>query len=402
MRATVKLTAALVKSAEAAEKPFRLYDGNGLFLLVQPNGSKLWRYKFRYGGKEQLLALGQFPAISLAEARSRHAEARAAVLAGRNPCEERREAKRAESVAVLNTVAAIAAHWFESHGRRVTRERARVIESLLHLHCLPYLGSEDVATLRASRLIAWQRDLEKRGVGLSTVASARVVLGMVLDEAIALDLLPANPLRGTAVARSVAPYRATHFPAPDTPDGVREVLKLIRGELPGCSPLVISALRLLPLLAVRPSELCAMRWNDLDREAREWRFTASKTKTPHIVPLARQALDIIERLRPLTSGNEHAFASRTSKSGHLERPWLSRTMRLALNGSRAIVPHGWRAVFSTLGREVLGFQDAWVELQLGHRVVGPLGDTYNRAKFIEQRREMMQRWADYLDELEAG
>lgn len=397
----MKLTDKKIRSLSPREKSFKLFDGGGLFIFITPKGSRLWRYKYRFAGRERLLVIGKYPDISLAEARRIHLKARGLLARGLDPAEQKRQDKKSAQAAVRNNLNFLVSEWIVTHSRRVVPERARALKSALTRHCLPYLGHHPLQSLQPPIVLEWLHRLETK-VGSATVHLCKSALKMALDFAVARGMLDQNPLDQRGISRQIAPHRVRHHPAPQNPIDVAPILRALDGLPPRWSIQTRCALRLLPLIATRPSEMLHMKWMDVDWEKREWRFTASKTKTPIVVPLSRQAISILRELWARTGKSTHAFANGRTPGKPIHSKWLPRAMsNIPGIAAGSIVPHGWRAVFSTLGQESCGFHLTWIELQLGHRIRGPLGDTYNRASFLEQRRQMMQRWADYLDELKA-
>ena len=385
-----KLTHTQVKAVEPGDRVRKLFDGGGLYLEVRPAGGKYWRYAYRFQGRMQTLTIGQFPDISLSMAREKHAEARRILAGGDDPGDENRTAKLNRCNRLLD----VAIAWQESHARSVSAVRASHIAATLRLHILPQLGHMPVADIGGGTIIAWMRRLESADIGQHAVIEARNILAMVLNDAAARGVIQMSPLWNSAVRKSVRPPPHIHHPAPLEPDKAGEALSMLWARQ-GSDCALARASRLLAYTAVRPAEACAMRWEDIDFTTGEWRYDVTKTITKHIVPLSRQVLELLCDRK--ASG--FVFASRGS-FGHLNPISLTQAFKRSNLGG-ILSPHGCRAMFRTMASEHLGYSAEVLEIQLAHKVPGPLGDTYQRARFLDQRHRLMQEWADYIDGLRA-
>jgi integrase len=387
------LSDAAIRAAKPRAKPFRLFDGTGLYLDVQPSGSKLWRLKYRFAGKEKRLALGAWPEVSLAEARRRRAEARQTLAMGIDPgAAGRRTAPTFETVA---------REWMARHLAAKAETHRVSVARRLERDVLPFLGDRPVDAITAPEVLEVVRRIEARGA-LETAHRALQNIGQLLRYAVATGRAQQDV---TAFLRGALPPVPTrHMPAPaDDPDRVGEILRAIEAFRGG--HVVATALCLLPYLFVRPGELRMMRWADVDLDAAEWRFTASKTKTDHVVPLSRQACALLAGLRPITGSlpGGWVFPNGRTASRPLSDAALNAALRrMGIDTRSELTSHGWRSIARTMLHERLGFPPEVIEAQLAHRVPDPLGRAYNRTRFLDQRRAMMQAWADYLDELRAG
>lgn len=389
------LTDTTIRNAKPGPKPIRLFDGGGLYLEVSPAGGKLWRLKYRIDGKEKRLSLGVYPDVGLKEARDRRDDARKLLAAGIDPG---RKAEKAEPAP--DTFEAVAREWFSRHlEAKAPGHRDKVVRRL-ERDVFPHLGSRPVAEIKAPEILAVVRRIEARNV-LETAHRALQNIGQVIRYAVATgraDSDPTQSLRG-----ALAPWKPQHMAAPTDPAKVGEILRALDAFSGG--PVVGAALRLLPLVFVRPGELRTMRWEQIDIEAKEWRYTVSKTKTDHLVPLSRQALAILEALRPLTEhlpGGWVFPGGRSPKSPMSNAAINAAYRRLGIDTRNELTGHGWRAAARTLLHENLNYPPEIIEHQLAHSVPDSLGRAYNRTKFLKERRAMMQAWADYLDTLKAG
>lgn len=382
--------------------PSRAYkrsDGAGLFLLVHPNGSKYWRFSYYWAQARQEIHLGQYPDLPLSRARELRDEARRDLASGVNPRDKKKAAQIALAYEAKNTFAAMAEDWVERKAPEWAPGTLKDCRKRLKAYILPALGPRPMAAIKTPELVQLLRDIETRGGEIAK--RCRILIRSIFQHAINLGVIEFDPTTTLSAAFNAPAKR--HFPAPTEPAAVGSILRAIHA--PEIAGTVVSlALRLHPLVAVRPGELEAARWADFDFEAREWRFVPPKARKraehPHIVPLSRQALDILEQARKATvAASPWVFPNERSTNRPMSNGAMRATLARVGISSDVLVPHGWRAVFRTLGREQCGFEREWLEMQLAHTVPDTLGRAYNRTQWLKERREMMQRWADYLDEL---
>lgn len=391
------LTDTKLRSLKPKAAAYRFADTNGLCIEVRPTGTKVWRYRYRHAGKASMTTLGGYPQMTLADARSARDKARALLSGGANPSQVARVERATKVEHAGNTFAAVSAELLAKRAKEglspasVQRER-RLIEKDLAL-----LGGLPVADVTAPLLLAALRKVEARGA-LETAHRARALAGLVFRYAIATGRAERNP--AADLVGALASPTVQHFAAVTDPKQVGDLLRATHGYLG--TPVVAAALKLAPLVFVRPGELRSARWADIDLDAAEWRFTTSKTKTPHIVPLSEQAVAILRDLHPLTGRSEYVFPGVRSP----RRPMSENTINAALKAlgydSETMTGHGFRAMARTILDEVLGFRPDLIEHQLAHAVRDPLGRAYNRTAHLPERRKMMQAWADYLDQLRAS
>lgn len=386
-----------IRKTKPAEKPTKLTDGGGLYLLLNPNGSRWWRLDYRYGGKRKTLSMGVYPDVGLKDARNRRDEARKLLASDVDPGENRKATKAAKVDRETNSFETITREWFArnsgtwnaSHGERTIRRFERDL--------FPWIGGKPIAEITAPELLAAIRKIENRGA-IETAHRALSNCGQVFRYAIATGRTTRNiaaDLKG-----ALTPVKAEHFAAITDPKQVGSLLRAMDGYTG--SEIVRHALRLAPLVFVRPGELRNAIWADVDLEAAEWRYIVTKTNTPHIVPLSRQAAEILTELQALTGDGRFLFpGARTNGRPMSDNAILAAMRRMGIEKDE-MSGHGFRAMARTILDEVLGIRPDYIEHQLAHAVRDPNGRAYNRTAHLPERRKMMQQWADYLDKLKAG
>lgn len=391
------LTDVTIRNAKPAEKPVRMFDGGGLYLEISPAGGKLWRLKYRCDGKEKRLALGAYPEIGLKDARERRGEARKLLANGVDPGENRKAVKASRSGLTENCFEPICREWL-GH-RKSTVEEAQHLKTLTRMEhdVFPWLGAKPITEITAPDVLGVLRRIDERGARF-TAHRVRSEISRAFRYAIATGRAERDPCPDLKGAIPAA--KETHFASITTPKEVAELLRAIdafRGTF-----VVKSALLLAPLLFVRPGELRQAEWSDFDLDKAEWRYLITKTKTEHLVPLAPQALAILRELHSLTGGRRYVFPGRDPHKAMSGAAVNAALRRMGYDTRTEITGHGFRAMARTILHEELGTDPAVIEHQLGHAVPDALGGAYNRTKFIEARRAMMTRWADYLGKLKAG
>lgn len=390
------LTDREILNAKKADKAYKLTDGAGLCLLVHPNGSKYWRYAYRFAGKQKTLAIGVYPEVKGPEARDKAMEARRKVRSGVDPANERKFEKLARANSCSNTFAGVAVEWLAKFGANKAEATIKKIQLILGNHVYPQLGSRPISEIAAQELLATLRRIENNGT-LETAHRARQYCGQVFRYAIATGRAERDvsvDLRG-----AIPPAVVKHRPAITDPEKLGELIRA--ADAFDGTFVVKCALRLAPMLFVRPGELRKAEWSDIDMDAAEWKFFVTKTKVDHIVPLPRQAMEILRELATLQRGRYVFPGARTS-----ERPMSEAAVNAALRrlgyATDELTGHGFRATARTIMDEVLGIRVDFIEHQLAHAVKDPNGRAYNRTAHLAERRKMMQTWADYLDGLAAG
>ncbi len=395
--ASNKLTDTAIRNAKPKEKRYKLPDGGGMFLQIEPDGKRYWRLKYRFANKEKLLALGVYPETSLAVARSKRDEAKRLLADGIDPGAQRKAQKLSRATAMANSFEAVAREWFFTKQNGWSASNRDKVLSRLENNLFPWLGARPIAEITAPELLAVLRRTEARGV-LETTHRAKQLAGQVFRYAIQTGRAerdPSQDLRGALKTPA-----KQHLAALTDPKKVGPLLLALDGY--SGTPWVKAALQLAPLTFVRPGELRTAKWQDIDLEAAEWRFTTSKTGQAHIVPLSTQAVAILRELYPITGDGTYLFPSpRTNTRPMSDNAVLSAMRRMGI-GKDEMCGHGFRAMARTILDEVLGYRPDWIEHQLAHAVKDPNGRAYNRTAHLEGRRTMMQGWADYLDALKTG
>lgn len=387
------LTDTKLRSLKPQNKVFRLADANGLCIEVRTTGAKIWRYRYRFGDKANMLTIGEYPLVSLAEARAERDRARALVKKGVDPSLVAKVERAAKQEEAGNTFGSLAEELMLQRAKTlspssVVRERRMLERDLGGIAELP------IRSITAPMLLKALRKIEARGA-VETAHRTRAAAGLVFRYAIATGRAENNP--ALSLVGALSPTKTTHFSSLTEPEEVAKLLKAIYGYQG--SPIVSAALKLSALLFVRPGELRAARWSDIDLQAAEWRYTTSKTHTAHIVPLARQVIDVLEEVRPHSRRSEYVLPSVRSISKSISENTINAALRnLGFDGTM-MTAHGFRAMARTLLDEVLGFRPDFIEHQLAHAVRDPLGRAYNRTTHLKERKKMMQGWADYLDKL---
>ena len=392
------LTDTAIRKAKPTGKRKRLTDSGGLCLEIAPEGGKWWRLRYRFMGKEKMLSVGVYPEVSLADARAKRDEARKLLHDGVDPSQQRKDAKAAQAIASENTFEAVAREWVGKFSPSWAYSHTRGVIRLFERDVYPWIGSRPIAQLAAPDVLAVLRRIESRGA-LETAHRCRTNCGMVFRYAVATGRADRDP---TADLRGALPaVKVTHMAAVTKPQKLAELLRML-SSYPEGTPIVAAAIRLLPMVFVRPGELRTAKWEDIDLDAGEWRFVASKTKTPHVVPLAEQAVVILKDLHPLTGHGPYVFPSARTNARPMSDAAINAALRRLGIDKKTASGHGFRATARTLLDEVLGFRPDLIEAQLAHAVRDANGRAYNRTAFLTERKEMMQRWADYLGTLAAG
>jgi len=376
----------------------RYADSGGLYLEVQPNGAKHWRWKYRYAGKEKRLALGTYPAVSLKQARSDRDKARETLKTGADPVQAKKDAKLAQRVALATNFEAVARSWHEHWKGPKSPRHAEYVIRRLEADVFPAIGSKPIGDITAPQLLAMAKKIESRGA-LDIARRAWQTCGQVFEYALAHGMLERNPAKDVRPGAALKARKKEHYARID-PKELPELLRKI--EVYQGGPYTRMAMKLMALTFVRTGELIAARWEEFDLEAAEWRIPAERMKmrTPHIVPLSTQAVDMLRSLHELRGLAGLLFPGERDH----EKPMSNNTILKALERmgyAGKMTGHGFRGLASTVLHE-MGFDHAHIELQLAHQERDAVSAAYNFATYLPQRRKMMQRWADHLDALRQG
>ena len=388
------LTDTAIRNAKPKEKQYKLSDEKGLYLLVKKAG-KYFRLDYRFGGKRKTLALGVYPDVKLAEARGKRDSARKLIVNGVDPVQYKKEAKAMQNEEVVNSFEVVAREWFTRKKHIWTEGHAKKIIRSLDLNIFPWLGQKEVASISAPELLTVLRRIEDRGA-LDTAHRVKQICGQIFRYAVATGRAERDSsadLRG-----ALPPTKQKHMATITDPKKIGELLRVIDGYeghlITRC------ALRLAPLVFVRPGELRHAEWEEVNFEQAEWKIPAEKMKmrATHIVPISDQAASILREIKPLTGHGRYVFPSLRSA----ERPMSNNTISAALRrmgyAKEEMSGHGFRSMASTLLHEQ-GWPTDVIERQLAHAETNKVKAAYNHAQHLPERRRMMQSWADYLAQL---
>lgn len=387
------LTDVKVKTAKPKEKPYKLADGGGMYLLINANGSKYWRMKYRFAGKEKMLSIGVYPDISLADAREKRNEARKILANGGDPGETKKGEKIAQQMSLKNTFEVIAREWHQTKADRWSlRYRDEIIDTF-EKDIFPYIGKRPIAEIKPMELLEALRKMEKRGA-LEKMRKVRQRCGEVFRYAIVTGRAEYNPAPDLATA--LATPKKTHFPfltAEELPYFIKDLIGYTG------SVITKTATQIIMYTGVRTQELRFARWEDIDFEKRLWEIPPEvmKMKRPHIVPMSEQVVELFQLLKPITGMYPLVFIGRNDRTKPISKESVNQVIEL-LGYKGRLTGHGFRHTMSTILHEQ-GFNSAWIELQLAHVDKNSIRGTYNHAQYLDGRREMIQWYADYLDSL---
>lgn len=391
------LTVVAVNNAKPKDKPYKLADEKSLYLLVSSTG-KYWRFDYRYLDKRKTLALGTFPDVSLATARQRRDDARKQLADGIDPSAQKKAIKTARVTSNENSFEVIAREWLEIFFVNKSASHKEKTIRRLEVYLFPWVGKKPISEITAPEvLLAIKRPQSQNK--LETAHRALQVTGQVFRYAVqtgrAIRDVTAD-LKG-----ALPPTSVKHMASFTEPKEVGELLRAMDAFKGSFT--VESALKLAPLVFVRPGELRRAKWIDIDLDAGEWKYLVTKTKTEHIVPLSVQAVSVLKDMFAVSGHGEYVFpGGHDPKKAMSDAAINAALKRMGYNTQSEITGHGFRAMARTILHERLNVDPHIIEHQLAHAVPDNLGGAYNRTKFLDQRREMMQAWADYLDQLKAG
>lgn len=389
----MKLTARQVETAKPKDKSYKLSDGGGLYLEVTASGSRYWRLKYRYGGKEKRLAFGVYPEVSLAEARDKRDVAKKVIAAGNDPGEIKKAEKIAHKISFENTFEAIAREWHQHKADRWSLRYRDEILDTFEKDIFPYTGRRPIVDMKPMDWLEILRRIEKRGA-LEKMRKVRQRCGEVYRYAIVTGRADYNPVSDLATA--LATPKKTHFPfltAEELPHFIK--------DLAGYTGSVITktATQIIMLTGVRTQEMRFARWEDIDFEKKLWEIPAEvmKMKRPHIVPLSDQVITLFKLIEPISKHRPLVFIGRNDPRKPISKESVNQVIEL-LGYKGRLTGHGFRHTMSTILHEE-GFNSAWIETQLAHVDKNAIRGTYNHAQYLDGRREMMQWYADYIGDL---
>lgn len=389
----MKLTARQISTAKPTEKPYKLSDGGGLYLLVNPNGSRYWRMKYRYAGKEKLLSIGVYPDVTLAEARDKRTEAKRMLAAGDDPSEVKQAAREAKSLAVNNSFELLALEWHEHKKPNWSSGYADDILEYLRKDIFPYIGKKAVTDIKPMTMLSVLKKMEERGV-LDKLKKTRQACRQIFTYAIITGRAEFNPVADLAGALKTP--KQQHFPHL-MPAQIGPFIQAVNAYTG--SKVTRAATLLLMYTSVRTIELRASEWAEFDLDNDLWQIPKERMKMrrPHLVPLSQQVKSHLLELKEITGWGKYVFPGRNDARKPMSEASINQVIkRIGFAGK--VTGHGFRHTMSTVLHEK-GFNSAWIEAQLAHADRNTIRGTYNHAQYLDGRREMLQWYADYLDEL---
>jgi len=394
----MQLSDTAIRAAKAGSKPVKLFDGGGLFLLISPTGGKLWRLKYRFGGKEKLLSLGQYPAVSLKDARKRRDEAKEQIAAGIDPSAKRRAIKVEQIKAEGDLFKSVALEWYRSYSPSITPLHAEKLMRYLEKDLFPALGHKLVSEIEPSEVLLCARPAEARDA-IDTAHRLVRLVSQVMRHAVLTGRCKFNPAAG--LSKALRPNRPQSYAAITEPRAIAGLLMNIENY--DGFPSIRMFLKILPYVFTRPSELRLAEWDEIDVVGATWRIPAKRMKMrrEHVVPLSRQVLTMLEQLRETSYPSKLLFPSTRSNTRTISDVGPLAALRLMGYSKEQMTLHGFRAMASTRLNE-MGYRADVIEAQLAHKEQDAVRLAYNRAEYMGERRKMMQKWSDYLDGLIAS
>lgn len=389
----MQLTDLAIRRSKPKDKPYTLNDGNGLSLLIEPNGSKGWRLRYRFSGKAKLMSLGTYPNVALADARTARDEAKKLIAGGIDPAEVRKAKKREIESRFGNTFEGIAREWYEKRFDRWSPSYAEEMIETFEKDVFPYIGSRPIAEIKPMELLAVLSVLNDRGA-TEKLRKVRQRCGEVFRYAVITGRAEYNP--APDLVSAFAPHKKEHYAFLKT-DELPEFFRILNTYTG--SMIVKLAMRLLILTGVRPGELRQAEWCEIDFDNRVWEVPKERMKMrrPHCVPLSEQSLNILEQLKPVTGHYQYIFPGRIHHSKPMSEMAMNVLIRRIGYAGR-VTGHGFRHTMSTILHEQ-GYNTAWIETQLAHVDKNSIRGTYNHAQYLDGRREMLQWYADYMDSM---
>ncbi len=394
----MKLTDVTIRNLKPREKQYKVSDGKNLFLLIKSTGAKYWRYRFFFANKEKVLAIGVYPEVTLSQARERRDEAKKQLVEGNDPSFLKQTKQQAKKQSDQNSFEVIAREWHTKFLSKWTKDHAQLIIRRLEKDLFPWIGNRPISEVTSMELLRLMRRIEARGAK-ETAHRILQTCGQVFKYAIVTARAEIDP--SAALKGALEPVQTQHYASITDPTQVGKLLRTI-DDYQGFF-VTKCALKLAPLVFVRPGELRKAEWSEINFDTAEWRIPATKMKMKslHIVPLSRQALDVLRLLHPLTGDGKYLFPGVAKSARPMSENTINGALRRLGYTSNEITAHGFRAMASTLLNEQGWNRDA-IERQLAHSERNNIRAAYNYAEYLPERRKMMQEWADYLEQLNIG
>ena len=386
------LTDTRIRNLKHSHKPTKYADGNGLYLYLSASGKKFWRMAYYFGGKEKVLSFGEYPVVALEKAREKRKEAKQLIAEGVDPGAHKKAVKEALLSEIRNTFQNIAMEWHATRTLNFTDKHRRTVLYRLEKYVFPIIGHEHIAGMEAPDILAVVKPIEQKGHH-ETARRLLQIISQVYRYAIITGRAKRNP--ATDLHGALPPRNVIHRAAVTEPEKVAQLLRDIDNYEGYFS--IICALRLAPLVVVRPGELRAAEWSEFNLKTKEWRIPSNrmKMKQMHIVPLSKQALKILKELQPFSGDGKYLFPSIRTETRPISDATLLNALRRMRYAKDEMCTHGFRSMASTLLNE-LGYNRDWIERQLAHGERDEVRAAYNYAEYLPERRKMMQKWADYL------
>ncbi len=392
----MKLNDKACKNKKPTDKPVKMADGGGLFLLVQPNGKKYWRMKYRYMNKERLLSFGEYPLVSLADARNKREEAKKLLLEKIDPSEQKKQDKRQKEIEAENSFKAIALEWHKNQSELWSDSHAKYTLRRLEQNIFPSFGNKPIITIEAPEILDTLKKVQDRGAN-EMATRLRSICSQVFRYGIVTGRASRNPAQD--IHGALKPYKKSHFASIEINE-IPEFLKTLNKNDARLYKHTQLAVKMLMLTFVRTSEMIEATWDEFDLENAQWFIPAErmKMKQPHIVPLSTQVLDILLELKALSPNSDYIFPSQFGHKKHMSNNTILKALeRMGYKGK--MTGHGFRALAMSAIKEKLNYRHEVVDRQLAHAPRSKVDRAYDRAKFLDDRVIMMQEWADYLEKL---
>ena len=400
-KGTNKLTATQIKQAKPREKDYKLFDGGGLYLLITKRGTKLWKMKYRINGKEKLLSFGAYPTISLQEARKKREQHKEQILQNIDPIEAKREKKQEQKIKEIkkqNTFKKVALERLEKEKGKISESHyKRTLRSFLN-DAFPILGDLPIDEVEAKHIIELLKKMRDRKI-IESAKKLSYAMSKTFKYAVANGYASRNPIADIDINELLGKQEIKHYPTITDDTEIKNLITSIQ-EYKGALSTKY-ALLLLAYTAVRPSNARLAKWEEIDFKAKQWVIPAKKMKTrqEHIIPLSNQLIELLEDMKLFSGDSPYIFPSTKSKTTSLSDGALLGAIRRMGYTKEEFTPHGFRAMFSTIAHEKSKFSFDAIELHLAHSTGNSVSRAYNRAKHLDERKELVQWWANYLDEV---